>query len=106
MESSSERDEHQDCTMKRNKSYDILFKLAAVQMAERTSKSAAAKRYKVNTKQVREWCHQKEALTKMVKEGNPKRRCLEGAGRKPFDTELLFNMLRSVTAIKIYIKIL
>ena len=90
MESPRESDipVRQGCVASRSKSYDISFKLAAVQMAERTSKSAAARRYKVDAKRVREWCHQKEALVRMVNEGKPKRRRLEGAGRKPFDRDM------------------
>ena len=45
MESLSESDIRQGCVANGSKSDDVSFKLVAVQMAERTSKSAAARRY-------------------------------------------------------------
>ena len=55
MESSSKSNMRQGCVANRSKSYDSSFKLAAVQMAERTPKLEAARRYNVDTKRVREY---------------------------------------------------
>ena len=88
MEFPSESIVRQGCIADRSKSYDISFKLTAVQMEERTLKSAAVRRYNVDTNRVREWCHKEEAFMQIVKEGKPKRKDLERAGRKAFDRDM------------------
>ena len=37
-------------------SYDVAFKLKAIDAAEGGSKQAAAHQFKIDTKRVREWC--------------------------------------------------
>lgn len=37
------------------KSYDILFKLNVIEAAEKKSKEAAARQFRVDTKRVRQW---------------------------------------------------
>ena len=50
----SESNLAQSCVANNNKRYDILYKLAAVQMAERTFKSESARRFTVDMKRVGE----------------------------------------------------
>ena len=47
------------------KSYDIAFKLKAIDSAEKTSKEAAAREYNVDPKRVPEWCCKKDELVAM-----------------------------------------
>ena len=69
-------------------SYDVAFKLKAIAAAEGGSKQAAARQFKVDAKRVREWCSQKEKLTAMKKRGKTRSKRLQGAGRKPLDSDL------------------
>ena len=74
--------------MSHRKSYDVLFKLKAIETAEKKSKEAAAREFRVDAKRVREWCQQKDQLLALKKKGKSKRRRLKGAGRKAKDAEM------------------
>ena len=72
-----------------HKAYSIPFKLEAVAFSEMKSKEAAARKYGVAPKRIREWVKQKDKLKEcMDKPGWEKRKKLEGAGRKPMSTNL------------------
>ena len=49
-------------------------KLQAVEVAEKTSKEAAARQFGVDPRRIREWCSQKYVLEKAKKHGCTKRR--------------------------------
>ena len=51
------------------RSYDVAFKLKAITTVEGGSKQAAARQFKVDARQVREWCSQKEKFTALKKKG-------------------------------------
>ena len=64
------------------------YKLKAVRFAEKSSKEAAVRAYGVDAKRIRAWCSQKEQLLALHSDGKAKRKRLEGAGRRPKDTEM------------------
>ena len=74
--------------MSKRKSYDVSFKLKAVECAEKKSKEAAVREMGVDSKRIREWCKQKQVLASLKKKGASlcKRQC--GAGRKALDVDL------------------
>ena len=74
--------------MSSRKSYDILFKLKAVETAEKKSKEAAAREFRVDPRRIREWVHQKEKMLALKKKGKSKRKRIYGAGRKARDPEM------------------
>ena len=47
---------------KKRKSFTIAIKLEAIEYAEKNSKEAAARRYGVDAKSIRDWCHKKTQL--------------------------------------------
>ena len=54
-------------TMSRRCSYDVAFKLNAVECARKKSKEAAAREFGVATRSIRLWCSQKEELFALKK---------------------------------------
>ena len=44
---------------------DMSFKLEAIEYAERVSNNAAAKKFKVDVKRIREWRKNKQSITKL-----------------------------------------
>ena len=60
-------------------SYEIAFKLAAVDFAKTNSKECAARKFKVAPKRIRDWVKQEEALRS---ESDVKRKRIEGGGKK------------------------
>ena len=62
----------------RKRSYDAAFKLAAVEDAEKTTNRAAARKFRVNERRIREWRQKKSDLVKIPS----KKKRLEGGGRK------------------------
>jgi hypothetical protein len=58
--------------------YSLNFKLEVIEFAKSSNNHAAARKYKVDVKQVREWKKQEE----QIKANNGKRMRLEGGGRK------------------------
>ena len=60
--------------MSKRKSYDVSFKLKAVECAEKKSKAAAAREMSVDNKRIREWCNQKETLASLKKKGTSSRK--------------------------------
>ena len=54
-------------TMSKRKSYDVSFKLKAVECAEKKSKKAAAREMGVDSKRIHEWCKQKQMLASLKK---------------------------------------
>ena len=74
----------QATTPRKRRYYCLNVKLEAVEFAENNSKEAAARKYGVDSKRIREWCQKKEELKvacKSTPQGN-KRKKLDGAGRK------------------------
>ena len=63
---------------KKKRSFDATFKLKVIEYAEKNSNRAAARKYDVDDKRVREWRKQKNSLMELP----GKKRRLEGAGRK------------------------
>ena len=66
--------------MLKRKCYDILFKLKAVEYAERKSKEVAAREYGVDAKCIHVWCSQKGSLVVLKKSGKYKSKRLHEAG--------------------------
>ena len=66
--------------MSKRKSYDVSFKLKAVEYAEKTTKKAAAREMGVGTKRIREWCKQKEVLVSLKKKGTHSHRLFSWIG--------------------------
>ena len=62
----------------RKRSYDAAFKLAAVEDAEKTTKRADARRFRVDEHRIREWRQKKSDLVKIPS----KKKWLEGGERK------------------------
>ena len=56
--------------------------------AEEKSKEAAARKFRVDTRRIRQWCQQKERLKAIKKHGKARRKLLEGAGCKADDEDL------------------
>ena len=46
----------------KRKAYTVTTKLQAVEVAEKTSKEAAARQFGVDPRRIREWCAQKDAV--------------------------------------------
>ena len=65
-----------------HRNFDVTFKLCAIEVAEKTSKSNAAREFKVDVRRVREWCKQKEELVMKKKCGQSRIKRLNGGGRK------------------------
>ena len=70
------------------KSYDLLFKLKAVETAEKKSKEAAAREFRVDPRRIREWVHQKGKMLALKKKGKSKQKRKYGAGCKARDPEM------------------
>ena len=68
---------------KKRHSYSISTKLEAIAHAESNSKEAAARKFRVDAKRIREWCQKKAEFENAA---NPRKR-LNGGGRKPLSTE-------------------
>ena len=64
--------------------YSINTKLEAIAYAESNGKEAAARKFRVDAKRIREWCQKKAELETSA---NPRKR-LHSGGRKPLSTEL------------------
>ena len=71
-----------------HRNFDISFKLKAVEAAEKESKAAAAREFKVDLKRIREWCAQKKRLIELKEAGKSKRKRMKGAGRRPTDEDM------------------
>ena len=68
--------------MSKRKSYDVSFKVKAVECAEKKSKEAAAREMGVDSKRIREWCKQK-VLAILKKKGTSSRKRQGGAWSQP-----------------------
>jgi len=65
------------------------FKLKAIEYAERVSKNAAAKKYKVDVKRIREWRKNKQSIAELKeKHKGQGRKKLDGGGRRAVDSDL------------------
>ena len=69
---------------KKRHSCSINTKLEAIAYAESNGKEAAARKFRVDAKRIREWCQKKAELETSA---NPMKR-LHSGGRKPLSTEL------------------
>ena len=85
---------------KRKRSYDVAMKLQAVDVAETTSKEAAAKQFGVDSRRIREWCAQKEKLVVLKKLNGSKRRRLDGGGRKAQDEDMEETLLSWIMELR------
>ena len=72
----------------KRKSYDVKFKLKAVEVARKKTISAAAREFKVDRKRIREWMSQESELTEFKKNGKSKSKRLQGGGRKAEDVDM------------------
>lgn len=70
--------------MSKKRSYEAAFKLTVVDSAEKTTNRAAARKFGVDERRVREWRKNKAGLQDLPK----KKRRLEGGGRKAFYPEM------------------
>lgn len=74
---------------KKRNSYDLKTKLEAVGFSESNGKRAAARKFGVEVKRIREWCSKKAELTYKTSTGEGQRRKrLDGGGRKPLSENL------------------
>ncbi len=71
-----------------HRSFNIVFKLLAVEEAERSNKSFAAKKFNVDVMRVREWCKMKDSLIKKKRVGQSSKKRLDGGGRKAAHEDL------------------
>ncbi|KAL7382466.1 hypothetical protein ABVT39_022965 [Epinephelus coioides] len=71
--------------------YDVKFKLSVIKYAEENSEEAAARRFSVDPKRVRDWRKNKTELQRLSEEDS-KRARLPGGGRKKASEELEINM--------------
>ena len=73
---------------KKRHSYSISTKLEAIAYAESNGKEAAARKFRVDAKRIREWCQKKAELeSELETSANPRKRLHRG-GRKLPSTEL------------------
>ena len=84
----------------KRKSYDVSFKLKAVECAEKKSKEAAAREMGVDSKRIREWYKQKEVLASLKKKGTSSRKRQGGAGRKALDVDLEDALFSWIVALR------
>lgn len=88
--------EHLDgVAARKNKSYTVTFKLEVIRAAKATSRRAAAKKYRLDPKRVREWLAGEDKLLLAPRT----RRRLEGAGRQPLNEaidEAIFQWIRQL----------
>lgn len=70
-----------------HKKYDVNFKLNAVRYAEQNSGEAAARKFGVDPKRVRDWKKNKSKLQELARENSSRSR-LRGGGRKKVSEEL------------------
>ena len=54
----------------------------------------------MDPKRIREWCKQKEELSKLKKEGKPIRKRMKGAGRKASNEELEDKLLEWIVDLR------
>ena len=69
---------------KKRHSYSVSTKLEAIAYAESNGKEAAARKFHVDAKRIREWCQKKAELETSA---NPMKR-LHSGGRKPLSMSL------------------
>ena len=66
----------------KKRSYEVNFKLQAIQYAKENSKDAAARTFKVDQKRIREWCKQENDLQALKDEKGQKKKRLGGGGSR------------------------
>ena len=73
----------------KKRSFTMSFKYEAIKYAEREFNRAAAKKYKVEVKRIREWSQNKQSIKELKeKHKGQGRERLEGDGRKVIDDNL------------------
>ena len=73
----------------KKRSFTMSFKYEAIEYAERESNRAAAEKYKVEVKRIREWRQNKQSIKELKeKHKGQGRERLEGGGRKVIDDNL------------------
>ncbi len=58
----------------KHRSFDISFKLRAIELAEKNTKEAAAREFDVDSKRIREWCKQKAKLQEQAHRTSKRKR--------------------------------
>ena len=76
-----EIDENANLRGKKNRKFDMTFKLAVVKYAEQHSGEAAARQFNVDPKRVRDWKKLKSEMTFQA-DSDGKRARLSGGGRR------------------------
>ena len=64
--------------MSKRKSFDMSFKLKAVEYAESKSKQAAVRKFAFDTKRIRVWCSLKDELVVLKNSGMSKKIVVTG----------------------------
>ena len=85
---------------RKRKSYNASYKLKAVERAEQCTKEVAAREFGVDAKWIRVWCSQKAQLAAMKKDKKSRRKRLDGAGRKPDNTEMEEELLEWIVELR------
>ena len=65
-------------TKETHRCFSVSFKLHAVEIAEKNSKSNAARQFNVDVRRVREWCKQKDKLIEKKRCGQSEKKRLDG----------------------------
>ncbi len=73
----------------KHRSYDVRFKLKAVEVAKKKSIAAAAREFRVDRKRIREWVKQESQLSEFKKEGKSKSKRLKGGANDEDMEEVL-----------------
>ncbi|XP_049442137.1 transcriptional regulator Kaiso isoform X1 [Epinephelus fuscoguttatus] len=92
-ENSQERDKNDKLRGKKNRKFDMEFKLAVVKYAEQHSGEAAAREFNVDPRRVREWKKKKGEMASQAAT-DAKRLRLSGGGRKKKSEELENNLCK------------
>lgn len=73
----------------KRRNYEMAFKLEAIEYAERVSNNAAANKYKVDVKRIREWRKNKQSIVELKeKHKGQGRKKLDGGVRRAVDSDL------------------
>lgn len=72
----------------KHKSYDIRYKLKAVEVAKKKTIAAASREFGVDRKRIRDWLSHESELVQFKNEGKSKSKRLKGGGRKALDEDM------------------
>ena len=78
----------------KKRSFSMSLKYEAIEYAETQSNRAAAKKYKVDVKRIREWRQKKESIQELKnKHKGQERERLDGGGRKAIDDKIILEWI-------------